>query len=1010
MSPPTDDIGRAAQPPGGHHSSAFARLGELVVRRPVVVILCWIALAAALLATLPSLNQMVLERPVDLLPADAPVMVTTAQMTDAFDESGSQNVLVVVLEREDGMRPADEATYRQLADRLRGDTRDVVMVQDFVATPPLREAMASADGKAYYLAVGLTGDIGTPAAYEAYTGVEQIVAETVTDPGLTSHLTGPSGTVADLTAVGERDLHAIEIATAVMVLTILLIVYRNAVTMALPLATIGVSLVVAQQLVAGMSALGLGLSNQTITFLTGMLVGAGVDYAVFLISRYHEYLRLGETSDRAVVKALASIGKVIAASAATVAVTFLGMMFTKLGLFATIGPALAVAIAVAFLAAVTLLPALLALAGRRGWVRPRRDLTTRFWRRSGIHIVRRPAAHLVASLVVLAVLAGCAGLVRFNFDDRSTLPADVGSNQGYAAMDRHFPVNATIPQYLFISSPHDLRTPEALADLEQLAQRVSQVPGVAAVRGITRPTGETLEQAKTTHQAGEVGAKLAGAATTITDRTADLDTLAGGADTLADRLGEVRGGVAQAVVAIRGLVDALSGVSGRFGGGATLAQLDHAAELLGGMRALGATLQHNLDLVSGNLRWAAPVLTALEASPVCDADPACGEARGELQRLVRANDDGSLDQLADLARQLTQTTGTQTLAATARGLGAALDRATGALRRLGLGDPGAVQSRLNELQRGADTLADASRRLADGVTLLVDQTKSMGSGLGEASAFLLAMKRDARAPSMSGFYIPPAMLAGKDFTDAAAAFISPDGHGVRYLVQTELNPFSTAAMDQVDAVVAAARSAQPNTALADASVSMAGFPATLRDMRNFYYHDLTLIVAVTVLVVLLILVLLLRAVVAPLYLIGSVIISYLSALGIGVLFFQYVLGDELSWSVPGMTFIVLVAVGADYNLLLISRIRDESPHGVRSGVIKTVGSTGGVITSAGVIFAASMFGLLFGGIATMVQAGFIIGVGLLLDTFLVRTVTVPAIAVLVGRANWWPSRWQPARR
>jgi RND superfamily putative drug exporter len=113
------------------------------------------------------------------------------------------------------------------------------------------------------------------------------------------------------------------------------------------------------------------------------------------------------------------------------------------------------------------------------------------------------------------------------------------------------------------------------------------------------------------------------------------------------------------------------------------------------------------------------------------------------------------------------------------------------------------------------------------------------------------------------------------------------------------------------------------------------------------------------------------------------------------------------WSIPGLTFIVLVAVGADYNLLLISRIRDESPHGVRSGAIRTVGSTGGVITAAGVIFTASVFGLLFASISTVAQAGFVLGAGILLDTFLVRTITVPAMAVLVGRVNWWPSRWGP---
>jgi RND superfamily putative drug exporter len=184
-----------------------------------------------------------------------------------------------------------------------------------------------------------------------------------------------------------------------------------------------------------------------------------------------------------------------------------------------------------------------------------------------------------------------------------------------------------------------------------------------------------------------------------------------------------------------------------------------------------------------------------------------------------------------------------------------------------------------------------------------------------------------------------------------------------------------------------------------------GFSVAQRDIRDYYNGDIEWIIIVTLIVVFLILVMLLRAIVAPIYLVLSVILSYVSAVGIGVLFFQFVLGEQLSWNVPGMAFLVLVAVGADYNLLLISRIREEAVgRGIRSGVIRTVGSTGGVITSAGLIFAASMFGLTASSISNIVQVGFIIGVGLLLDTFVVRTVTVPAMAVLVGNANWWPSK------
>ena len=129
----------------------------------------------------------------------------------------------------------------------------------------------------------------------------------------------------------------------------------------------------------------------------------------------------GADSDQAVKAAMISIGKVITASAATVGITFLVMSFAKMGVFKTVGVSSAIGIGVAFLAAVTLLPAILVLAGPRGWVKPRRELTARFWRRSGIRIVRRPVTHLVASLLVLILLASFAVFARFNYDDRKAV-------------------------------------------------------------------------------------------------------------------------------------------------------------------------------------------------------------------------------------------------------------------------------------------------------------------------------------------------------------------------------------------------------------------------------------------------------------------------------------------------------------------------------------------------------------------------------------------------------------
>jgi len=1055
----------AEMAPSSESSPLFGRVGSFVVRWPWLVIALWLGLAAGLTQAFPPLSVLAQKAPAAILPANSPSTLAAKEMAESFKEAGSDNILLVVLTNEKGLTKADEGVYSTLATALRAQKDDVVAMQDFVTTPPLREVLASKDNKAWLMPVNMTGEIGTPQAVEATKRAIATVQKSVTGTPVKAFTTGPAGTFNDIQDIGEKDRTKIEVATVVALLAILLMVYRNPLTMILPLITIGVSLVVAQGVVAGLGVAGLSVSLQTIVLLTAMLSGAGTDYAVFLISRYHDYLRAGNDSDSAIRDAMESVGKVIAASAATVAVTFMTMIFTKLTVFSTVGVALAAAIAVGCLGALTFLPALLTLTGRRGWVKPRRDLTGRFWRRSGIRIVRRPKLNLIASLAVLAALAGTSAMAHYNYDDRKALPGSSESIRGYDAITRHFPLNASLPQYILIKSPHDLRTPQALADMEQMAFRVSQLPDMDLVRGITRPTGERLEQGKLSFQAGEVGSKIGEAANLISSNMSQLNALSAGANQIADVLENVQAQLSQAIETLSGVMDALSAMpplpsnlpanqtpsaanhlpsgTDHLGGSRALEESALADQLIDAIHGLGETLGLNVTDATQSYNES---LDALNNDPACDSDPECVRSRHTLQQFGDSAISPLLGRIDDLAHQLQSVAQEQILGpggrtpgagnyqaeapnifipgpandhypgpAKDRGsggapdpLGGSLDSVTRSLQSAGINSPAELKNQLDQLKQGAEMLAAGSRQVASGVQLLVDQTKQLGNGLDQASTFLLMMKHDATTPAMAGFYVPPQILTSEEFKKAASVFFSADGHTARYLVQTKLNPFTPAAMDQVNAVLETAHGAQPNTTLSDATISMSGLTVTLRDTRDYYKQDLRLIVTSTILVVLGILIILLRALVAPLYLICSVVISYLSALGMGVAVFQFGLGQELHWSVPGLTFIILVAVGADYNLLLISRIRDESPHGIRSGVIRTVTQTGGVITAAGLIFAASMIGLQFSSITTLAQIGFIIAAGILLDTFLVRTVTVPATAVLVGKANWWPSKWKPA--
>jgi RND superfamily putative drug exporter len=659
---------------------------------------------------------------------------------------------------------------------------------------------------------------------------------------------------------------------------------------------------------------------------------------------------------------------------------------------------------VAFLASVTLLPAILVVVGPRGWIKPRRELTTRFWRRAGIRIVRRPRVHLLASVLILVLLAAFAGFTRYNYDDRKAVPPSDPSSVGYAALERHFDLNQFVPSYVLIQSPRNLRTPRSLAELEQMAERISQLPDVGMVSGITRPLGEVPQEFRATYQAGLVGDRLSAGSAMIADNMDDLNRLADGADTLSGGLGDVRGQVSEIATSVERMIDAFAAMRNQYGGDKLVKNVEIAAKLVTAINELGNSIGVSFTAARDLFAWVGPVLMALHGNVVCDLNPSCSETRGNFQRLVDARSNGSIDKINDLARQLESLQDKQSLNAALTELSAAFTDLTTVMKTLGLDTPGGAEATLSDVRQGADRAATGSRDVAAGVDLVVEQIEMLRTGLDQASSFLLSMSYEAVGPAMAGFNIPPEVLELADFQAASKMFISPDGHSARYLVFTKLDPFSTAAMDQVSAIADTARAAQPNTSLADATISMGGYPVALRDTRDFYQKDIRFIVAVTVVVVLLILMLLLRAIVAPLYLVGSVVVSYFAALGIGVLTFQYGFGQQLHWTVPPLAFVVLVAVGADYNLLFASRLRDESPHGTRYGVIRTLASTGGVITAAGLIFAASMWGLLFSSIGTVVQGGFVIGAGILLDTFLVRTVMVPALATLFGKANWWPSR------
>jgi RND superfamily putative drug exporter len=218
----------------------------------------------------------------------------------------------------------------------------------------------------------------------------------------------------------------------------------------------------------------------------------------------------------------------------------------------------------------------------------------------------------------------------------------------------------------------------------------------------------------------------------------------------------------------------------------------------------------------------------------------------------------------------------------------------------------------------------------------------------------------------------------------------------------EGNPATPQGISHIDALRNSAFDALKATPLADAKVYVAGTAATYKDIQEGATYDLMIAALAGISLILLIMVFITRSLIAALVIVGTVVLSLGASLGLSILVWQYIFGIQLYWVIIPLAVMLLLAVGADYNLLLISRFKEEIGAGLKTGTIRAMAGTGGVVTAAGLVFAATMSSFIFSDLVILGQIGTTIGLGLLFDTLIVRSFMTPSIATLLGRWFWWP--------
>jgi RND superfamily putative drug exporter len=915
-------------------------------RLSVPILLFWLALAAITNIAVPQLEVVGKTHNVALNSPDAPSLKAIKRIGQAFHEFDTDSSAMVVLEGDKPLGADAHKFYDEMIRKLEHDRKHVEHVQDFWGDTLTAAGSQSSDGKAAYVQVFLAGNQGSAVANESVGAVRDIVDHTKPPPGVKAYVTGAAPLISDQFDVGSKGTAKVTTITIGAIAVMLFFVYRSILTTLLVLVTVLIEMSAARGIVAFLGNAGIiGLSTYATNLLTLLVIAAGTDYAIFFVGRYQEARGAGEDREKAFYTMFHGTAHIVLGSGLTVAGAVACLSFTRLPYFQSLGIPAALGILVALLGALTLSPAILTLGALVGIFEPKRAMRTRGWRRIGTAIVRWPGPVLVAACAL--ALVGLLALPGYktSYDARPYMPASSPANVGYTAAERHFSRARLEPELLMVETDHDLRDPADMLVLDRVAKAVFHVPGVAQVQTITRPLGTPLVHSSLAFVVSNQSAGQQENLTYQRDRADDLQRQAG-------ELAKTINILKQQYVLQQQLADS------------THSEAENFHDTV-------AMLKDLRDKIANFDDFFRPIRSYFYWERHCYDIPACFALRSVFDAL------DSLDLLTQKFEDLTTT----------------LDRLDALQPKLVALIPPQIDSQ--EINR---ELTLASHATQSGIYAQTQAAIDNATALGRA--FDAAKNDDT-------FYLPPEVFDNPDFKRGLKLFVSPDGKAARMIVTHEGDPATPEGISHIDPIIKAAHEALKGTPMADARIYVGGTAATYKDIQDGAKYDLMIVAFAALSLILLIMMIITRSLIAALVIVGTVALSLGASFGLSVLVWQYLFGIQLYWVVLALAVILLLAVGSDYNLLLISRFKEEIHAGLKTGIIRAMAGSGSVVTSAGIVFAVTMCAFVFSGFQVLGQIGTTIGLGLLFDTLIVRSFMTPSVATLLGRWFWWPQRVRP---
>ncbi len=1017
------------------------------------VFIVWIAAAICLLVFSPNLQDLVRDKGQIGVPdgySSSRAGELLEQMSDDKEEDTASAVLV--FHEDDGISDSQKQEIAQGIENLQDRESDLGIseVMSFEESEEIEEQVVSEDGTTIMVPMNVSladreVQESRDAIYEATSSIE-----------IEHYLTGETYISDDIMVNSQEGLKKTEYITVAIILIILFLVFRSVVAPFIPLLTVGISYLAAQGIVSILAdTVDFPLSNFTQIFMVAVMFGIGTDYCILLISRFKEELAHHETTKEAVMATYKAAGKTIFFAGLAVLIGFSTIGFSTFSLYQS-AVAVAVGVAVVLIALATLVPFFLVVLGRKLFWPFDKNVShneSKLWGRVGTFAWTRP---LISLLIVLVITV--PSVIAYNgqksYNSLEEIGNDYGSVQAFNWIADSVGPGQAMPATVVLKTDKQIESPEDYQDIELLSQHIAALDGVDSVRSATRPAGDVIEDftvdsqtdqlsegvGESTDGIDEIESGFSDAADQLKDSQPQLKEAESGVDQLMNGTQEANNGIGEMQSALSEIQAGIA--SGAQGAGEIQSNLetiqtnlqqtiDGNRELLHGYQGVEQGLsslvqgyQSMEQVLSGSLQ---SLNSAEQNNPALAQDPDFQTAKGQLAAVVQGTDeqpglaglnntlerqvltglqeanqgftstiDGQ-EQLADGLSQLSDAVGD---------LQSGLNQASDGQQQVVNNIP-SLQDGLTDIYGGQEELKGAFSdmqsqlsELADGLQEGSDGLVQISDGLKEVQSYLDEFSTAKQQPTVN---IPEEAIENEDFQEGIEPYLSDDKTITTFEVVLSNNPYSTESVDFIGDLEEAVDEAKDGTIFADSETSIGGVSSTNHDLQEISDQDYSRTVIFMLAGIFIILVILLRSLVMPIYLIGSLVLTYYTSMGIAEIIFINILDYEgISWAVPFFAFVILIALGIDYSIFLMGRFNENSSMTIKDALLSAMKNMGTVIISAAVILGGTFSAMMPAGVLSLLQIATVVLTGLFLYAVIMLPLFIPIMVRLFKQGNWWP--------